>query len=356
MSLSFEEALRAAEEKPGALDEEGLATLLAADGEEQLQALYSAAYRVKERIIGRNVSIRALVEISNVCAKDCHYCGIRKSNAACHRYSLGFEEIVSAAKKARSLGFASLVLQGGEIESEERTRFIEDILEQIRPLDMGVTLSLGEQEPSVYERWKAAGATRYLLRIETSSPEKYALIHPADHSWQRRRQCLVELGRLGYQVGTGVMTGLPGHDLRDLARDIMFYREIDADMIGMGPYIVHPGTPLGEGRTTDRVAALELGLKAIAVTRLHLHDVNIAAATALQALASDGRERGLLAGANVIMPNFTELEYRKEYSLYEGKVAAGNFELSALDRRIAAIGEKILYNQRGDTKHKKMLQ
>lgn len=359
MKADLAEILNRAESSPEALTEDELAHLVAleagSDGEE---ALFAAAYRVKCRVIGKCVSIRGLIEAGNVCAKDCLYCGIRRSNAALARYSLDAGEIVELARQAKDFGYASIVIQSGEIESEAHTAFIEDVLRRIAPLDLGVTLSLGEQTEETYRRWKAAGATRYLLRIETSNPELYATLHPASHSWTRRRDCILALGRCGYQVGTGVMCGLPGQTPRDLARDIVFYRDIGAHMIGMGPWIPHSSTPLAAHRDSmySKDGQLHIGLRMIAATRLFLHDANIAAATALQALADDGRERGILAGANVIMPNMTDTKYRRAYQLYDGKPCLGeNATLCrhCLDRRLDAIGEKILYNERGDSKRYK---
>lgn len=348
--------LARAEASAHALGSSSLAALLALPGASpQEAALFAAARRVRERYTGSGISIRGLIEAGNICAKDCLYCGIRRSNANTERYSLAADEILRLAELAKSYGYASVVLQSGEIESEAHTAFIEDVLRRMAPLDLGVTLSLGEQSEEAYARWRKAGATRYLLRIETSNPTLYAAIHPSDHSWQRRRDCLAALSRLGYQVGTGVMTGLPGQTALDLANDILFYQEIDADMIGMGPWIPHPDAPLKEsGAAVPADERLSLALRMIAATRLQLHNVNIAAATALQALAHDGRERGVLAGANVIMPNITDVKYRKAYQLYQGKPCL-NEDSSAcrvcLDRRLAAIGASILYGQRGDSLH-----
>ena len=346
------------EEAPRALGEEELAALLSLGaGSPEEAALFAAARRVKDRRIGRRVSIRGLVEIGNVCAKDCLYCGIRRSNANVERYTLGADEIARSAARAKSFGYASVVLQSGEIESEAHTAFVEEVLRRIAPLDLGVTLSLGEQSEETYERWRRAGAARYLLRIETSNERLYAAIHPATHSWRRRRDCLAALARLGYQVGTGVMTGLPGQTARDLARDIRFYADIDADMIGMGPWILHPDAPLDFPDPAERPSpreSLALALRMIAATRLYLHDVNIAAATALQALAHDGREQGVAAGANVIMPNVTDVKYRKAYQLYSNKPCLDEDAAACrtcLERRLAAIGERILFGQRGDSPH-----
>ncbi len=344
--------LARAAKSPHALSRSELATLLAVDDEARLGELFDAAYALKVKYCGRRVAMRGLVEAGNVCAKDCLYCGIRKSNGKVERYQLDADEIVRLAELDARQGYASLVIQSGEMESEAHTRFIEDVLRRIAPLDLGVTLSLGEQAEDVYRRWKDAGAARYLLRIETSNPELYARLHPAAHSWERRVECLRALRRCGYQVGTGVMCGLPGQTLDDLARDIEFFAEMDVDMIGMGPYIPHPDTPLGADR--HGAGDLLLGLKMIAVTRLHLHDVNIAAATALQALAPDGRERGIRAGANVIMPNITDTRYRRRYQLYAGKPCldenAGLCK-GCLERRLASIGETVDYGRRGDSLH-----
>ena len=307
----MEKILALAEGGAGRLSRGELEALLGAEGEEE-KALLEAAYRVKTRTVGRRVALRGLVELGNVCTKDCYYCGIRRGNAKVERYRLGVEEVVRMARWAWEKGYGSAVLQGGEIESEENTERVERILRGIREWGgdgFGVTLSLGEQEEEVYRRWREAGAHRYLLRIETSNPALYETLHPAGHDWGRRVECLRVLRRLGYQTGTGVMWGLPGQSPADLAGDIEFYREMDIDMIGMGPWIPHPGTPLGEGReVTPEWAAgqVRLGLRMIAATRLQLHDVNIAATTAMQALDPRGREKALLAGANVVMPNVTD--------------------------------------------------
>ena len=352
----LDDLLARAAERPRALARPELAALLSVKDEAGIQSLFDAAYALKVKCCGKRVAMRGIVEAGNVCAKDCYYCGIRRSNENLQRYQLSADDIVRLAELDAKQDYASLVIQSGEIESEAHTRFIEDVLRRIAPLDLGVTLSLGEQTEETYRRWKEAGAARYLLRIETSNPELYATLHPAGHSWERRVECLRALRRCGYQVGTGVMCGLPGQTYDDLARDIEFFAEMDVDMIGMGPYIPHPDTPLGTRHQAlgTRHQALTLGLKMIAVTRLHLHDVNIAAATALQALAPDGRERGIRAGANVIMPNITDTKYRRSYQLYAGKPCldenAGLCK-GCLERRLAAIGETVDYGHRGDSLH-----
>ena len=345
--------------RPYNLAHEELIHLLALENSD---ALFAAAYDLKCRYVGKVVSLRGLVELGNNCAKNCYYCGIRRGNDKVERYHLSEDDVVCMARWSFEQGYGSVVLQSGEIESAEHTEFIVRILQKIRDFggdDFGITLCLGEQTEEVYRLWREAGAHRYLLRIESSVPELYAKLHPADHSYARRVECLRTLKKLDYQTGSGVMIGLPGQTLDDLAHDIEFYHEMDLDMIGMGPYLPHRDTPLGKDiELTPEYAAkqLQLGLKMIAVTRLYLHDVNIAATTALQALDDRGRERGILAGANVMMPNVTDTEYRSNDQLYENKPCLDENSAqcrNCLNWRILAIGEKINWNQRGDSLHYK---
>ena len=287
--------------------------------------LFAAAYAEKCTRVGKRVSLRGLIEFSNVCGKNCYYCGIRAGNAKVARYRLSEDEIVAAARQAERARYGSVVLQSGEVASEANTAFVERVVSRLHAEfgdALGVTLCLGEQSEETYRRWRAAGAHRYLLRIESSNPELYAKLHPASHSWQARVDCLRTLKRLGYITGSGVMIGVPGQTLEDLAGDIAFFAQEDLDMIGMGPFIPHPDTPLGEGlaMTPDwKRHQVELGCRMIAVARLALKDVNIAATTALEALDPQGREKGLLAGANVMMPNVTPAKWRGDYKLYSDK-------------------------------------
>ena len=342
---------------PYGLSHEELVALLALD---ETDELFQAAYQLKCRTIGKTVSLRGLVELGNQCAKNCYYCGIRRGNANVRRYRLEEDDVVRMARWCFDARYGSVVLQAGEIESEAHTAYIERILRRIRAFGgdaFGITLSLGEQTEEVYRRWREAGAHRYLLRIECSVPALYAKLHPADHSHARRVECIRTLKRLGYQTGSGVMSGLPGQTLDDLASDIEFYHAMDLDMIGMGPYLPHQETPLGRdiALTPEYAAAqLKIGLKMIAVTRLYLHDVNIAATTALQALDDRGREMGLLAGANVMMPNVTDVQYRKNYQLYENKPCLEEHSVqcrNCLNARVLSIGETINWGLRGDSKH-----
>ncbi|MDK2857057.1 MAG: biotin synthase [Verrucomicrobiota bacterium] len=327
----------------------------------ELQALYDCAYRVKARYVGKVAYFRGIIECSNICVKDCYYCGIRKSNTQVERFMMDEEEIVREAVWAFENEYGSAVIQSGERQDSAYIDLIERVIKRIKERTdgkLGITLSLGEQTEETYRRWREAGAHRYLLRIETTSPELYRRFHPADHSLEVRKNCLALLKKTGYQVGTGVMMGLPGQTSEDLVNDILFMKEIDVDMIGMGPYIPHRDTPMGKKIPpyTDgqRQAALILGLKMIAVTRITLKDVNIAAATALQALEHTGREMGLQCGANVIMPNVTETDYRPNYRLYDNKPCLdenSSMCRGCLTHRIQGIGETIGFNEWGDSRH-----
>lgn len=317
--------------------------------------LFAAAYAVKEENVGRVVHLRGLVEISNLCAKDCLYCGIRRSSTHVPRFRLDAGAIVAAARWVHRARYGSLVLQGGEVQGPGYTSFIEDVLRRIHRETAGelaITLSLGEQNRDTYARWREAGAHRYLLRMETSNPRLYAELHPSDHLWDRRLECLHLLRETGYQVGTGVMCGLPGQTLEDLSNDLLFIRNLDVDMVGMGPYIPHRDTPLGrELENFDGQRALDLGLKMLACLRLLMPDANMASTTALQALDPAGREQGLLAGGNVIMPNVTDPAFRPNYQLYEGKPGLDeNSEQSrlALEKSVEKIGETVAYGQWGN--------
>ncbi|MBQ5795559.1 MAG: [Kiritimatiellae bacterium] len=279
--------------------------------------VFAAAREVK-RMCGREQTLlRGLVECSNICSKNCRYCGIAKSNRALPRYRMDVGEVKECIERIRKAGINAAAFQGGEIENEGNTSYYEEILRSCGGLE--VTLSLGEQEEDVYRRWKDAGALRYLLRIETSNRHLYSSLHPRECSFERRVQCIRTLKRLGYITGTGVMIALPGQTLDDLARDIIFFGEMEADMVGMGPWIKHPAASL-DGEAPPNERAFELSLRMIALTRLYLHNVNIVSSTALGTLGgAQGIELGISAGANVMMPNFTPEKYRSAYDLYPGK-------------------------------------
>lgn len=340
------------------LTKEDMIELMSSTDPELLQKMYDEAYKVKLKHVGNVVYFRGLVEFSNICIKNCLYCGIRKGNANVERYSLSKEDIMRSAKWAYDNKYASLVLQSGERTDEEFVSFIEDILHEIKEkYGLGVTISLGEETRETYRRWRKAGATRYLLRIETSNPELYKLIHPDDCDFSKRIQAIEDLRAEDYQVGTGVMIGLPTQTAEDLVNDILFFKEHDIDMIGMGPYVVHHDTPMAAMmKDYDPKRQLELGLKMIALTRLYLKDVNIASTTALQTLDTLGRERGLLAGANVCMPVVYESENKKNYLLYDNKpIATETSEeiMKDFEESIHKIGETIGYGVQGNSIHYK---
>lgn len=345
---------------------EDIMTLLSLTKPEELQALYDTAYAVKAANVGRVVYYRGLIEFSNRCIKDCLYCGIRRSNEEVERFDTKREDILAMAQWSYDNRYGSLTLQSGERQDEAFISYIVGLVRDIKTLshgELGITLCVGEQTEETYRRWFDAGAHRYLLRIETSNPNLYQTLHPQDghHQWLVRKQCLESLRRIGYQVGTGDMIGLPHQTIEDLADDILFYRDMDIDMIGMGPYVVHHHTPIGKavvenGLDSDeeKLRRLQLGLKMIAVTRLVLPDVNIASTTALQALHPLGRELGLKAGANVLMPIVTLPKFRSQYLLYDNKPCVDeepNQCKNCLSARVASVGDTIGLGKWGDSPH-----
>lgn len=269
---------------------------------------------------------RGLIEVSNICQKNCLYCGIRRDAAKLPRYHLTEAEVLECADEAVRRGFPAIALQAGEIESEANTVFYENVLRKL-PAGLEVTLSLGEQTEEVCRRWKAAAGDRvlrYLLRIETSNRELYAKIHPADHSFDRRLECIRTLKRLGYVTGSGVMIGLPGQTREDLERDLDWFVEEKLDMVGMGPFVPSANTPMGSvevGEWSEKLR-METALWMIRETRRRMPEINIVAATALEVLDPEGRAKGFANGANVYMPNLTPSRYRINYDLYPGKSSA----------------------------------
>lgn len=289
--------------------------------------LFDEAYRTKVENVGESVYLRGLIEISNICRKNCLYCGIRSDNSAVVRYQLSKDDVIGAAKFALDAGYGSIVIQGGERQDKAFVKDIKRLIKKIKRLSrenpLGITLSLGEQPIEVYEDWFDAGAHRYLLRIESSNEELYNMIHPSGdlHSFNSRVQALLNLKYTGYQVGTGVMIGLPFQTAEHLADDLLFFRDFDIDMCGMGPYLEHSQTPMWALRNNilPPEERLTLSLKMVALLRLMMPDINIAATTAMQTLHPEGREMAIMAGANVIMPNMTIQDVRANYQIYENK-------------------------------------
>ncbi len=335
-----------------------LPELLALSGEDA-QMLRRTAYDVKKANIGQTVYFRGIIELSNICDKNCFYCGIRHDNQEVKRYLLSHEEVMNAAQFAFEANYGSVVLQAGEICTPNFIDYVEQLLLDIRQKfdgKLGVTLSLGEQSAETYQRWFNAGAHRYLLRIETSVPEHYQRLHPQDghHIFEERKAALQRLRDGGWQTGSGILIGFPQQTYDDLAADLMFLKNMDVDMVGMGPFLPHHQTPMAEFPHYDPALQLQKGLNAIACMRLLMPRINIASSTALQALDARGREYGILAGANIIMPNITDTRYRESYQLYDGKPALNeNAEDSrlALEQSIARTGESIGYGKWGDSQY-----
>ncbi len=334
--------------------------LLTSEGEEKA-LLFKKSAEIKEKYIGKKVWFRGLIEFSNICSKDCLYCGIRKGNKNLVRYNLDDEEILAAARFAYDNRYGSIALQSGELESKSVTSRIENLLHKIKDLshgELGITLSVGEQEPGVYKKWFDAGAHRYLLRIEATNEELYRKIHPGNkkHDFKRRLDCLKSLQDIGYQTGTGVMIGLPFQTFDDLAGDLLYMKDFNIDMCGMGPYIEHADTPLIEyaGNLLPLRERFELTLKMIAVLRIMMKDINIVAATALQAIDPIGREKAVKIGANIMMPNITPGKYRNSYKLYDNKPCTDDSAedcQSCLEARVSLADNEIVYGEWGDSQH-----
>lgn len=342
-----------------------LVELLKIQDKEDLEKLRIRAYQVMQENVGELVYVRGLIEFSNYCVNDCYYCGIRKSNSKVKRYTLQKEEIIESALWAAQSGYGSIVLQSGERRDENFVNFVVDLIYEIKektkseklPDGVGITVCIGELSYNQYQQIFKAGGHRYLLRIETTNPELFRKIHPENQRIETRMECLEMLNDIGFHIGTGVMIGLPGQTYEDLAGDIEFFKKYDCDMIGMGPYIIHLDTPMAKWQNyyfENQEDIYLLSLKMIAITRLFLKDVNIAATTALQAMYPWGREQGLIYGANVIMPSVTPRKYRKEYVLYNGRPCIEEFAgdcLQCVKTRVESTHRSIGFNAWGDAKH-----
>ncbi|SHJ48454.1 biotin synthase [Clostridium amylolyticum] len=276
--------------------------------------LFKVADRVRKSYVGDEVHLRGLIEFSNICKQNCLYCGLRRDNKNLIRYRLDVDTIYDFARKAKSYGYKTVVLQSGE-DSYFTTNIITDIIKKIKSLGLAITLSIGEKSYEEYKAFKEAGADRYLLRIETTDKALYEKMDPG-MSFENRVRCLKDIKALGYELGTGSLIGLPGQNIKSIADDLLFFKEIDADMIGVGPFIPNEYTPL----KNEEGGKFELSLKVMALARLLMLDINIPATTAMETLNKQGRILALQNGANVVMPNVTEGEYRKLYALYPGKI------------------------------------
>lgn len=300
--------------------------------------LFSAADRVRKKYVGDEVHLRGLIEFSNICKRNCLYCGLRAENKNIKRYRLQPDEIIELAQKGAEYGYKTFVLQSGEDEfyTVEKLKYI---ISNIKKLDVAVTLSIGEKTFEEYKAYKEAGADRYLIRIETTDKKLYEEMDPL-MSHKNRKRCLSDLKTLGYEVGTGCLVGLPNQTIESLAEDILFFKEIGADMVGIGPFIPNEDTPLKEAEGGNFTQSI----KVMALIRLLLRDVNIPATTAMESLNANGRVIALQSGANVVMPNVTEGEYRRLYALYPGKICVDDTPghcRSCISGKITRIGRTI---------------
>ncbi|MBQ1251422.1 MAG: [Firmicutes bacterium] len=331
----------------GTLDDEGMKTLLRTEDEAVLAALYGAARETREAVYGKKVYIRGLIEISSHCKNNCYYCGLRCENHHAERYRLDDDTILHCCAVGYDAGFRTFVLQGGEDRyfSDERLTHLIGIIKERYP-DTAVTLSLGERSRESYQRLFDAGADRYLLRHETANAAHYGKLHPENLSFARRMECLRDLKDIGYQVGCGMMVGSPHQTEEYLLEDLRFLREFRPEMVGIGPFLPHKDTPFGKEipGSTDRT------LRLLAIIRLMLPHVLLPATTALATAEEDGRERGILAGANVVMPNLSPADVRTKYMLYDNKRSFGSEAAECLDQlraSMAKIGYEVV-TDRGD--------
>ena len=335
-----------------------LIRLFNAAGDEK-ELIYKKAYEVKKKYSGNKVYLRALIEIGNQCKKDCFYCGIRKSNTNVVRYEIPESEIKTLISLALNDKYNSIVVQSGELTGKTFIQKITGIVEHTckQKKGTGITLSCGEQSEKVYQTWRDAGANRYLLRIETSNRELYKKLNPNDslHAFDNRLQALKDIQKTGYQTGTGIMIGLPFQTVEDLANDLLFMQEFDIDMCGMGPYIEQKDTPLYSFR--EQLLPLnkraDLTFLAIALLRIMMKDINIAATTALHTIHHKNIIKAINYGANVIMPNITPVEYTANYQLYKNKHSINSIdhELKTLTQLLTASDHIIDYENTGSSIH-----
>ena len=316
---------------------------------EAVEALKTRAVELRKKYYGDQVFTRGLIEFTNYCKNDCYYCGIRRSNQNAQRYRLTEEDILECCRQGYDLGFRTFVLQGGEdgfFTDDRIVQIVRKIKEQYP--DCALTLSIGEKSEESYRAYREAGADRYLLRHETADPRHYMRLHPLEMSGENRKSCLRILKKLGYQTGAGFMVGSPLQTVDDLVEDFLFLKELDPEMVGIGPFIAHQDTPF----CNERSGTLDDTLFYLALLRLMLPNVLLPATTALGTIHPRGREMGVLSGANVVMPNLSPVSVRKKYMLYDGKICTGDEAAECrmcLSRRMERIGCEVV-TDRGDYK------
>ena len=323
---------------------EELRMIMETASKEDMDYLTSTAREVADSIYGKNVYVRGLIEFTNYCRNDCYYCGIRRSNKEAERYRLTEEQIMECCQMGYELGFRTFVLQGGEDPYFTDDRICE-IIRNIknRYEDCAITLSIGEKSRASYERYFEAGADRYLLRHETANECHYRKLHPAELSLENRKRCLWNLKEIGYQVGAGFMVGSPGQTMETLYEDMRFIKELEPHMVGIGPFIPQHSTPF----KGEKAGTLEETLKLLSIIRLIHPKVLLPATTALGTIHPMGREKGILAGANVVMPNLSPVSVRKKYELYDNKICTGD-EAAGCKKCLQSRMEKIGYRVRVD--------
>lgn len=331
----------------GELTKDEYVTLLKNIDKEQTETLRQEAVRIQKEYYGNKVYVRGLIEFTNYCKNNCYYCGIQASNQNADRYRLSKEDILSCCKEGYELGFRTFVLQGGE-DPYFTDEMMVDIIKEIKGTypECAITLSFGEKSKESYLAFKEAGADRYLLRHETANEEHYRVLHPENLSLKNRKQCLYDLKELGFQVGAGFMVGSPGQTLETLAEDLIFIKELQPQMVGIGPFIPHHETKFAscEKGSTEQTLLL------LSIIRIILPKVLLPATTALGTVDPKGREKGILAGANVVMPNLSPVSMRKKYALYDNKICTGDEAAeckSCLQRRMESIGYEVVVD-RGD--------
>lgn len=306
--------------------------------DEKEDILYERADKLRKEYVGDEVHLRGLIEFSNICRNNCMYCGIRKDNPLLKRYRMSPEELVETARRAAAIGFKTIVMQSGE-DMWFSQKIMCDIITKIKKFDVAITLSIGERTYEDYKAFREAGADRYLMRIETTDKNLYHKLNP-NMSWQHRHECLMMIKELGYELGSGIMVGLPEQTIESIADDLLYLQDIEIDMAGIGPFIPHAQTPLKDAAG----GTLELALRTMAVMRIMMPDINIPATTAMESLHPKGRIRALQCGANVVMPNVTEGEYRRLYELYPGKICVNDTPTqcrSCIGIKIASIGRTV---------------
>ena len=305
------------------------------------ERLFSLADKVRKENVGDSVHLRGLIEFSNICKNSCKYCGLRAQNSGIDRYRILKDEIESLVNNAVDMGYKTIVLQSGE-DSYYSTEKMVEIIKMVKNFDVALTLSVGERSFADYKAFKDAGADRYLIRIETTDRQLYELMHP-NMDFDNRLRCLKDLKNLGYEVGTGCLVGLANQTIESLANDVLFFKEIGADMVGIGPFISHPQTPLRNSENGD----FYLALKVMALTRIMLPDINIPATTAMETLHPNGRIIALQSGANVVMPNITSQKYRAKYEIYPNKICVNDSPdkcRNCIGAKIESIGRTIAAN------------